>query len=131
MPPQKLLGPCSVHQCSKNSSDFRRLTEIAYNKAKEHGALILYPNLQLYDIICFSHYISIVENYHQNNEKESEPELSSEGISLASKIQKMTDVFYQMQHKEFMDLILDPEEFNHCLAERDEDLNDFLSEIFT
>ena len=31
MPPPKLLGPCSVSQCSKNSSDFRRLTEIAFD----------------------------------------------------------------------------------------------------
>jgi hypothetical protein len=54
---------------------------------------------------------------HQNHEDESEPKLSSEGISLASKIQKMTSVFYQMQHKESMDLILDPEEFNHCVMQ--------------
>ncbi|CAB4488886.1 unnamed protein product [Rhizophagus irregularis] len=76
--------------------------------------------------------MSIVEGNkinHQNNENESELELSSEGISLASKFQKMTTVFYQMQHKESMNLILDPEEFDHCLIERDEDLNNFLNEI--
>ncbi|CAG8672190.1 15952_t:CDS:1, partial [Rhizophagus irregularis] len=64
------------------------LTKLAYNKAKDHGTLIIYPYLKLYDTICFPHYMSIVEGNkinHQNNENESEPELSSEGISLASK----------------------------------------------
>jgi hypothetical protein len=53
----KLLGPYSIHQCSKNSSNFHRLTEIAYNKAKNHGTLILYLYLNytiqfVFIIIC-------------------------------------------------------------------------------
>ena len=48
---------------------------------------------------------------------------------MASKIQKMTTVLYRMQHKESIGLILDPEKFDHCLVERDKDLDNFLNEI--
>ena len=71
MAPQRLLGTCSIHQCSKNSSNFRRLTQAAYNKAKVNGSLTLYPYLQLHDVICFPHYTFIVKEnkvYHQNHE---------------------------------------------------------------
>src|SRR5687768_14151224 len=41
----------------------------------------------------------------------------------------MTTIFYQMQHKESENLILDPENFDRYLTKKDEDLEGFLNEI--
>ncbi len=41
----------------------------------------------------------------------------------------MTTILYQMQYKESINLILDPRDFDHYLAEKDENLKGFLNEI--
>ncbi len=65
----KLLDSYSIHQCS---NDFQRLTKIAFNKAKANKSLILYSYLQLQDVICFSHYMSIVESKKNYNSQDNE-----------------------------------------------------------
>ena len=41
----------------------------------------------------------------------------------------MTTILYQMQHKESINLIIDPRDFDHYLAEKDKNLKSFLNEI--
>ncbi len=41
----------------------------------------------------------------------------------------MITILYQMQHKESINLILNPKDFDHYLTEKDKDLKGFLNEI--
>lgn len=62
MPKKKVnIGPCSVHNCTKNSNDFRRLSDMAIRKASAAGTLQQYSYLQPGQQICLPHYMVIVE----------------------------------------------------------------------
>ncbi|CAH1761008.1 14192_t:CDS:2, partial [Entrophospora sp. SA101] len=46
MPKSKLTSPCSIHNCDKNSNNFRCLSDRAIEKATTKGNLQRYPYLQ-------------------------------------------------------------------------------------
>lgn len=71
MPNSKLTGPCSIHNCDKNSNNFRCLSDRAIEKATTKGNLRRYPYLQQNHQVCFPHYMAIVENPPPLKEREA------------------------------------------------------------
>lgn len=59
-------GPCCVHNCNKESNEFRRLTDNAMAKASAAETLKQYQYLQPGQQICHSHYMTIVESIHSS-----------------------------------------------------------------
>ncbi|CAG8764537.1 21541_t:CDS:2 [Dentiscutata erythropus] len=114
MPKQKTnQGPCSIHNCDKESTIFRSLTDNAFAKALATGTLQQYSYLQIDQQICNAHYMEIVENPWNNFRKNYQNNISSDNIiennnsidplsqlSLADKIKKMTTIIYNRQRKE-------------------------------
>ncbi|CAJ0839883.1 14386_t:CDS:2 [Entrophospora sp. SA101] len=70
MPKSKLTGPCFIHNCYKNSNNFRCLSDRAIEKATYKGNLQRYPYLQQGQQICFPHYMAIVKNPPSVKERE-------------------------------------------------------------
>jgi hypothetical protein len=92
MPKKKVnIGPCSVHNCTKNSKDFRRLSDSAVRKASAAGTLQQYSYLQTGQQICLPHYMIIVEPNHGNkivvesSESDNENVASGNTLYLKSK----------------------------------------------
>ena len=66
---KKNKGPCSIQNCNRNSTLFRKITSIAYNKAQNKGILEQYGDLKIGQEICYSHYLDIVEPDCNTNKK--------------------------------------------------------------
>src|ERR1043165_4118399 len=58
---QKNEGPCSVQNCNKENSRFRKFTLLARKKAQEKGTYASYTYLEVGQQLCHTHYLSIVE----------------------------------------------------------------------
>ena len=71
--PKTNTGPCSIHDCKKESTEFRRLTENAMAKALAADTLKQYPYLKPDQQICLSHYMAIVESIHSSHKQEEVP----------------------------------------------------------
>jgi hypothetical protein len=75
MPKQKTNnGPCSIRNCEKESTEFRRLTNNAVAKASAARTLEEYQYLQLGQQICLAHYMAIVESNRGSQKQEQAPE---------------------------------------------------------
>jgi hypothetical protein len=58
---RKNEGPCSIQNCNKENSRFRKFTLLAYQKAQEKGTYASYTYLKIGQQLCHTHYLSIVE----------------------------------------------------------------------
>ena len=119
-------GPCSVHNCDKNSYSFRCLTKLAMNKALVKGIIQQYPYLQTGQQVCNAHYMAfVIENERTEHEKAPIPSLSVK-LLLGDCIKKMTTVLYKKRQD---DLVLDPNEFEKMLEDADSNLKGFFAEM--
>ena len=81
MPKQKVnQGPCSIHNCNKEFTKFRSLTDNAFAKALAAGSLQQYSYLQIDQQICNAHYMEIVENAWSNYRNNYQNNISSDNI---------------------------------------------------
>ncbi|CAG8800275.1 16732_t:CDS:1, partial [Gigaspora rosea] len=64
-----------------NSTLFRKITSIAYNKAQNKGTLEQYGDLKIGQEICYSHYLDIVEPDRNTNKKKPLVEIKEMNVN--------------------------------------------------
>ncbi|CAG8789343.1 22141_t:CDS:1, partial [Dentiscutata erythropus] len=95
------------------------LTKLAMKKATTYKTIQQYSYLRIGQQICYSHYMSIVENFQEWTYRREDipiPRLSINKLSLEDWIKKMTTVLYKKRNN---GLILDPKEFDKMLVAAD------------
>ncbi|CAG8721356.1 19632_t:CDS:2 [Dentiscutata erythropus] len=116
---KKNESPCSIQNCSRNSTIFRKITLIAYKKAQTKGTLKQYDYLEIRQEICYSHYLDIVKPDRHLKKKplveqaniivtdcntqmleaniDNNCNTQNNGLTFADQIQILTKVLYKYQ----------------------------------
>nr|CAG8685512.1 1474_t:CDS:2 [Entrophospora candida] len=136
MPKSKLTGPCFIHNCYKNSNNFRCLSDRAIEKATYKGNLQRYPYLQQGQQVCFPHYMAIVKNFPSVKEREEREKEIIQYINLietniipAFSTSFDINLSFVLYNKRHDSPIFDPDEFNKMLKDNDSNLKGFFNEV--
>lgn len=155
---KKNEGPCSIQNCSRNSTMFRKITSIAYKKAQTKGTLKQYDYLKIGQEICYSHYLDIVEpdrhlkkkplveqaninnmlvtdcdtqmlEANIDNDCNTQKALLNNGLTFADQIQILTKVLYKYQREKPGFIELSPVRFQLMIENADSRLCGFFDQM--
>src|SRR6185369_14505589 len=148
MPPSiTVTGPCVITICKRQSTNWRKVTELIITKGQANGNLPNYVHLG--DTICLNCYNGIVtkssaifQEHAQTNTKQPETDeideaientdeiKSTNSLSFSKAIEIITNILYTHENKEKEPTLYTFDEFRAVMEREDARLRFFFDELY-